>query len=356
MSSFWSDLVRDITPYTPGEQPRIPGLIKLNTNENPYPPSPRALAAARSAADDDLRLYPDPHARALTDAAARCFGVDPENVFAGNGSDEVLAFAFGALLKHEAAVLFPDLTYSFYPVYCSLFGIAHREIPLDDSFRVRIDDYDQPNGGIVIANPNAPTGTALSLGEIERVVQRSPGSVVLVDEAYVDFGAESAATLTTSYPNLLVVQTLSKSRSLAGLRVGLAIGHPALIEGLRRIKDSFNCYPLDRVAIATAVAALDDREYFETTRQRIIATRDALSSSLRWLGFDVLPSSANFVLARHPQHDARTLRDQLRAHGILVRHFTHPRIEQFLRITVGTTEQCEALTSVLSAMLGGPPA
>ena len=352
MSTFWSDIVRDITPYTPGEQPRTPGLIKLNTNENPYPPSPRALAAARAAADDDLRLYPDPNAQVLKDAAARYHDVDPENVFVGNGSDEVLAFAFAALLKHEAPLLFPDLTYSFYPVYCSLFGIAYRELPLDESFCLRIDDYDQPNGGIVIANPNAPTGSALSLAEVERAVQRSPDSVVLVDEAYVDFGAESAATLSKSYPNLLVVQTLSKSRSLAGLRVGLAIGHPTLIEGLRRIKDSFNCYPLDRVAIATAVAALDDREYFESTRQRIIATRDALIVSLRTLGFDVLPSSANFVLARHPQHDARALCDQLRAEGILVRHFTHPRIEEFLRITVGTTEQCEALTSTLSALLG----
>jgi histidinol-phosphate aminotransferase len=264
------------------------------------------------------------------------------------GSDEVLAHAFLALLQHEQPLLFPDITYSFYPVYCGLFGIAHITVPLDAAYGIRIDDYLCPNGGIIFANPNAPTGRALPLAEIERLLAANAGSVVVVDEAYVDFGAESAVPLVDRYPNLLVVQTLSKSRSLAGLRVGFAIGNAGLIEGLERVKNSFNSYPLDRLALAGAIAAIEDGEHFDRTRRAVMASRERLTASLASLGFEVLPSAANFLFARHPQRDAIDLALRLRSRSIIVRHFKLPRIDQFLRITVGTDEQCEALVAALA--------
>lgn len=352
MSRFWNSLVHDLTPYVPGEQPKLANLVKLNTNENPYGPSPRALAAMRGELGDGLRLYPDPNSDRLRQAVADYYRLTPEQVFVGNGSDEVLGHAFLALLKHDAPLLFPDITYSFYPVYCGLYRIDYRRIPLGDSFEIRLDDYLQPNGGIIFPNPNAPTGRLLTLGEIRQLLDRNRDSVVVIDEAYIDFGGESAAALVPEYPNLLVIQTLSKSRSLAGLRVGFALGQAELIEALDRVKNSFNSYPIDRLALAGAVAALEDQEHFETTRQAIIRSREWLAAELAELGFEVLPSAANFVFARHPAHDAGELAQALRADGIIVRHFKQPRIEQFLRITVGTDEQCRVLIEALKRLVG----
>jgi len=353
MSQYWSPLVHSLTPYVPGEQPKLPNLIKLNTNENPYGPSPKALEALRGEVGDSLRLYPDPEASRLKAAVASFFGnIEAKNVFVGNGSDEVLAHIFNGLLKHELPLLFPDITYSFYPVYCGLYDVGFEAVPLAEDFSIRVDDYLRPNGGIIFPNPNAPTGCLLPLAQIDRLLAGNPDSVVVVDEAYVDFGGESAVALVGKYPNLLVVHTLSKSRSLAGLRVGYAIGHVDLIDGLERIKNSFNSYPLDRFAIAGATAALEDREWFERTRQAVIKSRTALTAGMEQLGFQVLPSAANFIFARHLQRDAAELAKALRERSIIVRHFKQPRIDQFLRITIGTDEQCEALVTALKAILG----
>jgi histidinol-phosphate aminotransferase len=364
MSQFWSTLVHRLTPYVPGEQPKIPGLTKLNTNENPYPPSPRAVAAMRdelSADGASLRLYPDPGADLLREAVAAHFSdfsITPEQVFVGNGSDEVLAHAFMALLKHDAPILLPDISYSFYPVYCGLYGIEHVAIALGDRFEIRADDYidyAQENGGIIVANPNAPTGDLLPLSEIERLVAAHPRSVVLIDEAYIDFGGDvipTAIALVNRYPNLLVVRTLSKSHSLAGLRIGYAVGNSVLIEALDRVKNSFNSYPLDRLAIAGATAAIDDREHLETTRRAVMKSRAKLTADLQGLGFDVLPSAANFIFASHPQHDAAQLAAKLRERRVIVRHFKLPRIDQHLRITIGSDAQCRTLVDALREIVG----
>lgn len=354
MSKYWSAVVQGLTPYVPGEQPKIDNLIKLNTNENPYPPSPLALQAMAQEIGPGLRLYPDPNADRLKQAIAQYHGVSAHQVFVGNGSDEVLAHAFLGLLKHKRPILFPDISYSFYPVYCGLYEIAYDTVPLADDFSIDTDGYLQPNGGIIFPNPNAPTGRLLSLDKIEKIVSANRESVVVVDEAYIDFGGQSAIPLTAHYPNLLVVQTLSKSRSLAGLRVGFAIGHPHLIEALDRVKNSFNSYPLDRVAIAGATAALADEEYFQFTCAAIIATRETLVGKLEDLGFSVLPSAANFILMRHPEHDAVKMAAWLRSKSIIVRHFRHERIEQFLRVTIGTGQQCDALVEALGAYLAPP--
>ncbi|WP_341676123.1 histidinol-phosphate transaminase [Niveibacterium sp. SC-1] len=351
MSRYWSAVVHGLTPYVPGEQPKLPNLVKLNTNENPYGPSPKALAAIEAERNDALRLYPDPNSDRLKSAIAEYHGLATSQVFVGNGSDEVLAHVFLALLRHEAPLLFPDITYSFYPVYCGLYGVTPEIVPLTESFEIRVEDYFRPNGGIIFANPNAPTGRPLALAEIERLLQRSTETVVVVDEAYIDFGGETAIGLIAKYPNLLVVQTLSKSRSLAGLRVGFAVGHPELIEGLERVKNSFNSYPLDRMAIAGAVAAYEDRAYFDETCAKVIASRERLNEELEKLGFDVLPSAANFVFARHPQRDGGELARALRERSIIVRHFKSPRIDQFLRITIGTDAQCDALVAALTEIL-----
>ena len=353
-SSFFSPQIAQLEPYVPGEQPRVPGLIKLNTNENPYPPAP-GVAAAVAAAGAQLQLYPDPDANELRRAIADYEGViTPEQIFCGNGSDEILAHAFFAFFRQPRPLLMPDISYSFYRVYCGLYDIACDTIPLDPEFRVRVQDYRRPCGGVVIANPNAPTGLALQLDAIEELLRSQPDQVVLVDEAYVDFGGTSAIPLINRHPNLLVVQTLSKSRSLAGLRVGFAAGQRPLIEALERVKNSFNSYPLDRLAIAGATAAYQDRAYFERTRQAVMASRDQLSQTLAALGFSVLPSSTNFVFARHPGRDAAQLASELRARKVLVRHFRLPRIDQHLRISVGTPEQCAALIDALREILAQP--
>ena len=351
MSQFWSRLTHDLDPYVPGEQPRIEGLVKLNTNESPFGPSPRVLEALRAGATDDLRLYPDPQSSALRAALAAYHGVTPDQVFVGNGSDEVLAHVFAGLLKQDGPLLFPDITYSFYPVYCRLFGITHETVPLDAGLRVRVDDYRRPAGAVILPNPNAPTGIALTRAEIVALLEMHPNAPVVIDEAYVDFGAETAIPLVADYPNLLVVQTMSKSRALAGLRVGYAIGDAALIEGLNRVKDSFNSYPLGRLAQAGAIASLEDEAWFQQSRKRVIEGRTRLEQGLAGFGFEILPSSANFVFARHPDHAGTALASELRQRAVIVRHFAAPRIADFVRITVGTDDQIEALLSALSEIV-----
>ena len=351
MNQYWSKLVHQLDPYVPGEQPKMSNLIKLNTNENPYGPSPKVVNALKNEATDNLRLYPDPNSDALKQAIANYHKVKPQQVFVGNGSDEVLAHAFQALLKHDKPLLYPDITYSFYPVYCGLYEIDYETIPLTEDFRININDYNKPNGGIIFPNPNAPTGVSLGLDKIQQLLESNTESVVVVDEAYVDFGAETAISLVDKYPNLLVVQTLSKSRSLAGLRLGFAIGNEQLIEGLERVKNSFNSYPIDRFASAGAIAAFEDEAYFQKTKDSIINTRESLTASLMKLGFEVLPSQANFVFARHTNHDAAEISAKLRENSIIVRHFIKPRINQFLRITVGTDDECSALIKCLENIL-----
>ncbi|MFC5520895.1 histidinol-phosphate transaminase [Polaromonas jejuensis] len=351
--SFWSPVVAGLKPYVPGEQPKIDRLVKLNTNENPYPASPRVVQAITAAAQQGLQLYPDPESTALREVIARHHGMAADQVFVGNGSDEVLAHAFFAFFQQHKPLLMPDISYSFYQVYCRLYGISAEQVPLDDNMVIRVEDYRraQTVAGVVIANPNAPTGRALPLADVEQLLQGQPGQVVLVDEAYVDFGGESAIQLIDRYPNLLVVQTLSKSRSLAGLRVGFAAGARHLIDALERVKNSFNSYPLDRLAIAGAIAAYEDVDYFEQTRRAVMQSRESLAAQLTALGFEVLPSATNFLFTRHPRHDAALLAQRLRAQGILVRHFRLPRIEQYLRISIGTPAQCEALVAALRPLL-----
>ncbi len=352
MSKFWSKIVHQLTPYVPGEQPKINNLVKLNTNENPYGPSPKVLEALQKEAADTLRLYPDPNSDALKKAIAEYHGLSVNQVFVGNGSDEVLAHTFNALLKHDLPILFPDVTYSFYPVYCGLYEINFETVALSNAFEIQVDDYLKPNGGIIFPNPNAPTGRVLSLSEIERLLKANQDSVVVIDEAYIDFGGESAVKLVNQYPQLLVVHTLSKSRSLAGLRVGYAVGHPDLIDALHRVKDSFNSYPLDRFAQAGAIAAMQDKAYFDKTRQQVMTTREKLVAELQSMGFEVLPSGANFIFARHPAHEGEVLANQLRAKNIVIRHFKKPaKIAQFLRITIGTDIECQALVEALKSMV-----
>lgn len=347
---FWSPEVRELEPYVPGEQPKIQNLLKLNTNENPYPPSPKVVEAVQAVLHeqaDVLRLYPDPDATALKQAIAKQQNINVSQVFVGNGSDEVLAHIFKAFFLQDEPILYPDITYSFYPVYSQFFSTKTKEIPLNENFEIDVRDYTQPNGGVIITNPNAPTSIALSLAEIEQVLQANPDRVVVIDEAYVDFGAESAVSLINRYENLVVCQTTSKSRSLAGLRVGFAIAQSHLIAALEAVKNSFNSYPIDRFAIAAAVASFEDQAYFEEQCQKVITSREKLVRDLTELGFNVLPSKANFIFATHSQHDAGQLAQKLREQGIIVRYFNKPRINQFLRITVGTDEQNARLVQTL---------
>jgi histidinol-phosphate aminotransferase len=351
LSKYWSEVVRKLTPYIPGEQPKLSNLIKLNTNENPYGPSPKVLEAIHAEVGEGLKLYPDPNSDHLRAVIANYHGLTAAHVFVGNGSDEILAHTFQALLKHEAPLLFPDITYSFYPVYCQLYGIEYQTVPLTESFELEIGDYLRPNGGIIFPNPNAPTGRLLPLTEIERLLQANTDSVVVIDEAYIDFGGKSAVELVRQYPQLLVIHTLSKSRSLAGLRVGYAVGHPELIQALVRVKDSFNSYPLDRLAMAGAIAALEDRDYFEKTRQQVMASRAWLVEQMQQMEFEVLPSGANFIFARHKHLEGADIAGRLRERNIIIRHFSKPaRVEPFLRITIGTDAQCQALVQALQVI------
>jgi histidinol-phosphate aminotransferase len=351
MSKYWSALTSSLVPYVPGEQPKDKRYIKLNTNESPYPPSPAVIAAIQAATNEDLRLYPDPSCEKLREAVARYYGLTPDHVFVGNGSDEILAFAFPAFFSSEKPILFPDITYTFYPVYTKLYGLNYETIPVDEHFNIKSEQYRSPNGGIVIPNPNAPTTLFLPKEDLRLILDSNPNQVVIVDEAYVDFGGQSTVSLIPEYPNLLVVQTLSKSRSLAGLRVGMAMGHPDLIEGLNRIKNSFNSYTVDRLAIAGAVAAIEDQAYFEETTRLLIATRERTSEALRALGFHVIPSLANFIFLTHPVISAQTLLNELKVRGILVRYFNQPRIDQYLRVSIGTDEEMDAFVATISELI-----
>jgi histidinol-phosphate aminotransferase len=353
MSRFWSKAVQELTPYQPGEQLQIPDLIKLNTNESPYGPSPKALAAIAQQVNDTLRLYPPPNSDALVTAIAKVYDLAPEQVFVGNGSDEVLAHIFLGLFKHQAPILFPDISYSFYPVYAQLYEIDVVRIPLNAQFQIQVDDYiaHPHHAGIIFPNPNAPTGQGLPLPEIERLLQGNRHCVVVIDEAYVDFGAESSVGLIAKYDNLLITHSLSKSRALAGLRVGYAMGNPALIEGLQRVKNSFNSYPIDRLAQAGATAAIADAVYLQETSAKVIASRTALIKALDALGFQTIPSLANFVMTSHPKHSGMAIYTALRAHHILVRHFAKPRIDPYVRITVGTDQECERLITALTQIV-----
>ncbi len=350
MSKFWSPLVKDLVPYVPGEQPKMANLVKLNTNENPFGPSPKVIEAIQAELNDSLRLYPDPEGESLRQTIAAYHGVQPDQIFLGNGSDEVLAHIFYGLFQHGEPILFPDITYSFYPVYCGLYGIQSKVVALTDSFEINPADFTQPNGGVIFPNPNAPTGRYLGLEHVEEILAANPDRVVVVDEAYIDFGGETAITLVDKYPNLLVSQTLSKARSLAGLRVGFAVGHPDLIEALNRVKNSFNSYPLDRLALAGAKAAYEDEAWFRKCCEGVISERERVTAALENLGFEVLPSKANFIFARHKEQSGEALARGLREQGIIVRHFNKPRISDFLRITIGTVDQNDALISGLESL------
>lgn len=351
MKEFWSKRIRDMVPYTPGEQPKDRKFIKLNTNENPYPPSPMALAAIREAASDTLRLYPDPECTSLRESLAAVYGLKPEQIFVGNGSDEVLAICFQAFFDPDRTILFPDITYTFYPVYADLFGLNYREVPLDEHFGVPVEQFLGNNGGVVVANPNAPTGRELPLCAIRELLEGNPEAVVLVDEAYADFGTCSAVELIDRYPNLVVVQTMSKSRSLAGLRVGYAMANENLIAALNSVKNSFNSYTMDRLALAGAEGAVRDQDYFRMTTMKIVHTRDRVAGELKGLGFEVSDSSANFLFITHPDVPAKTLLDGLRERGILVRWWDRPRIRNYLRVSVGTDSDMDALCRALKELI-----
>ena len=351
MSKYWSKMAAKAEPYIPGEQPKERTYIKLNTNENPYGPSPQVIEAISAVTDERMRLYPDPTCEALTDTIAQYYGRNKDEVFVGNGSDEVLAFVFMAFFNPDCPVAFPDITYSFYPVYANLFNIDYKLVPLEADFSLSLDRFPQENGGVIIPNPNAPTGKVVSLEFIEMLLKRNPEKVVVIDEAYIDFGGISSACLIDKYPNLLVVYTLSKSRGLAGLRVGYALGQPHLIEGLNRVKNSFNSYTLDRLAIAGGVAAFKDDAYFKETRDKIMATRTRVTESLRALNFTVYESVANFIFISSPDIPAKALFEKLREMGILVRYFNKPRIDNCLRVTIGTDVEMDALISAIKTIL-----
>ncbi len=347
MSKYWSDLTKKLEPYTPGEQPKNKEYIKLNTNENPYGPSPKVIEALKDAVNDSLKLYPDSNGDELRKIIAGYYGLKDNQVFLGNGSDEVLAFSFMAFFNPDKPILFPDITYSFYKVYANIYNISYEEVKLNEDFSVPINKLYHSEGGVVLPNPNAPTGIYLTLDKIEEILQFNKEKVVIIDEAYIDFGGNSAVELIDQYPNLLVVQTLSKSRSLAGLRVGFALGHKDLILALNHVKNSINSYPLDRLALCGAVKAIEDEEYFQETKSKIIATREKVSQELKNMAFIVVPSSTNFIFMSHPKIQANELLHSLRERGILVRHFNHTRIDNYLRITIGSQEEMNAFIHVL---------
>jgi len=353
MNKFWSALARGLEPYVPGEQPRDRRYIKLNTNENPYGPSPKVLEAIRSATDDSLRLYPDPTCDMLISAAAERYGLRKDQIFAGNGSDEVLAFAFMAYFDPGRTIVFPNITYSFYPVYASLFKLDYVTTPLDSEYNIPSEQLMKSSGGVILANPNAPTGKAMPLEAIRKVLEGNPDTVVIIDEAYIDFGGESAVGLIPEYPNLLVIQTFSKSRSLAGMRIGFAFGDVELIRGIESVKNSFNSYTLDRLAIVAGTAALKDEEYYRKVTEKVIATREKFTDELRKRDFTVTDSSANFVFASHRTVPAKKIFTELRERGILVRYFNKPLIDNHLRISIGTDMEMDAVISALDDILSG---
>lgn len=351
MSKFWNDTVKNIDPYVPGEQPQDKKYIKLNTNENPYPPSDKVIEAMKDAVNGDLKLYPDPECTKLVETIANYYNLKKDQVFVGNGSDEVLALAFETFFSSDKTILFPDISYSFYPVYSKLFNLNYEMVELDENFEVPIEEFMKPNGGVILPNPNAPTAKFIETDKIKRILEANKDSVVVIDEAYVDFGGESVVKFIKDYPNLLVIQTLSKSRSLAGLRGGFAMGDKDLIQGLNNVKNSFNSYTLDRVALAGAVAAFEDKEYFEKTRRKIMDTREKTVKRLRELDFNVVDSTANFVFASHKNIDGQTMYSKLKDKGVLVRHWNKPRISDYLRITIGTDEEMNILIEKIKEII-----
>ena len=355
-STFWNPHLQNLSPYTPGEQPKVQ-CVKLNTNENPFPPSPavlKAIADVLGETGESLRRYPDPESVLLCESLAEFHGVLAENIFVGNGSDEVLAHTFFSLLKHDKAVAFPAITYSFYPVYATLFGIGYKKIPLKDDFSFSADDFLNADfGAIIFPNPNAPTGRLLAIKEIQKLCEKCPKIPIVVDEAYIDFAPQgaSALPLLKDFKNLLIIRTFSKSRAMAGLRLGYAVGDTKLIEALKIVKNSFNSYPINSVTAAAGVASLKDKAYFKSQCQEIIHNREFLVASLKGLGFEVIPSAANFIFAKHPTISGESLFKKLKENGVLVRHFNAPKIENYLRITIGTKSDCERLLNVLKKEL-----
>lgn len=354
MSKFWNDRVKALTPYVPGEQTQDASLVKLNTNESPYGPSPAALKEIQLATHDGLLQYPDPTSLRLRESIGRYYLLDTDQVFVGNGSDEVLAHIFGGLFKNTGVVLSPEITYGFYPIYCRYYGLEYRSVPLRNDFSVDVSLFNtQPDsvGGIILANPNAATGVALNLDGIRQLLLANPDVTVVIDEAYVDFGAESAVALLSEHENLVVVQTCSKSRGLAGMRVGLALGSREMINGLTRMKDSFNSYPLGQLAQVGATAAFSDVGYFNKTRNKVIATREKFIAEIKMAGYEVVQSSANFLLARHPALNGAEFSHQLRARGILVRHLSGEKLVSYIRITIGTDEQMDRVVKVFNDLI-----
>ena len=343
----WEENIRKVVPYTPGEQPKIENIIKLNTNENPYPPAPEVAKAIAGFPADTLRLYPDPAVSELVHAIAEYHSLTDEQVFVGVGSDDVLAVSFLTFFNSKNPLLFPDITYSFYDVWAELFRIPYERIPLDENFQLLPKDYKRENGGIIFPNPNAPTGLLLPLDSVEEIIASNPNVVVIVDEAYIDFGGVSAECLLPKYENLLVVRTFSKSRSMAGNRIGYALGNPRLIKYLNDVKYSFNSYTMDSVTIKCGVASIQNETYFRNTCDKIIATRERTKAELKKLGFTFPDSFSNFLFASHEQIPAKELFAALRQAGIIVRYFDKPRIDNYLRITIGTEKEMEALTAFL---------
>lgn len=341
MSREWTKNLRNIEPYVPGEQSKDKDIVKINANENPYPPSPKAIEALKSFDTNKLRFYPSANSTKLKEAIAKYYKVDVSNVFVGNGSDDVLAVAFQSFFNSEKPIVYPDLTYSFYPVWCSLFGIKYKNYPVGDDFRINPEDYKEKNGGVVIPNPNAPTSLGEDLDFVEKILNYNQDSVVIIDEAYVDFGGTSSIPLINKYENLLVTGTFSKSRSLAGLRIGFAIGSKALIDVMEAVKNSYNSYTVDSLSIEMGAASIEDDEYFKSTCKKVIKTRERVTLELEKLGFDVLDSQTNFIFATHNKHNMKSLFEYLKTQKVFIRYFSLPRIENYVRITIGTNEEMD---------------
>jgi len=351
MNKYWSNGIESLTPYEAGEQQPDRDYVKLNTNENPYPPSPKVLAAIQESANGSLRLYPDPESNSVKQTIADHYNLEKNNVFVGNGSDEVLAFSFLAFYQDKPDLVFPNISYTFYPVYCRLFDISYTTFPLTGEFEIDVDKVPEQSGGIIIANPNAPTGTFLAIEKIEILLKRNPDAVILIDEAYIDFGGQSCVSLINKYKNLLVVQTLSKSRSLAGMRIGFALGDADLINGLNRVKNSFNAYPVDTLATAGAIEAIRDDDYFQQCRKAIIETRGWTVKELEKLSFNVVSSMANFIFITHEQMAAKSLYHELKNKGILVRYFDMPDIDNYLRVSIGTMEDMKIFIDTIGPIV-----
>lgn len=341
MSREWTKNLRNIEPYVPGEQSKDKDIVKINANENPYPPSPKAAEVLKSFDTNKLRFYPSANSTKLKEAIAKYYKVEMSNVFVGNGSDDVLAVAFQSFFNSEKPIVYPDLTYSFYPVWCSLFGIKYKNYPVGDDFRINPEDYKEKNGGVVIPNPNAPTSLGEGLDFVEKILNYNQDSVVIIDEAYVDFGGTSSIPLIDKYENLLVTGTFSKSRSLAGLRIGFAIGSKALIDVMEAVKNSYNSYTVDSLSIEMGAASIEDDEYFKSTCKKVIKTRERVTLELEKLGFDVLDSQTNFIFATHNKHNMKSLFEYLKTQKVFIRYFSLPRIENYVRITIGTNEEMD---------------